>query len=248
MVPGAVRSAVAAGDRSRGVGQDPARPGSLRADADGRVGRRAGRRSAPDGAATTRLARPTLLVVDDADLRTGLIAAVVDYLRGTTPGRRSSCCCWRGPRAPGGTGWSASRTWSAPTRSSTWTAIPSRPSAGPSTSAARAPRSPSTATAGRCRPTCLPTGLDDPAYADPLLIHIAALLRTVDSSATPSPGPGEDRAAAEEAPQASRACRSVRRCCGRCASGNGPAGTSSVRTCRSTRTCPWSTRWSRWPR
>jgi hypothetical protein len=34
-----------------------------------------------DGAATTRLQRPTLLVVDDADLRTGLIAALVGYLR-----------------------------------------------------------------------------------------------------------------------------------------------------------------------
>ena len=34
-----------------------------------------------DGAARDRLARPTLLVVDDADLRTGLISALVDYLR-----------------------------------------------------------------------------------------------------------------------------------------------------------------------
>ena len=34
-----------------------------------------------DGAATTRLARPTLLVVDDSDLRTGLISALLDYLR-----------------------------------------------------------------------------------------------------------------------------------------------------------------------
>jgi hypothetical protein len=34
-----------------------------------------------DGTATDRLARPTLLVVNDADLRTGLIAALVDYLR-----------------------------------------------------------------------------------------------------------------------------------------------------------------------
>ena len=34
-----------------------------------------------DGAATDRLQRPTLLVVDDADLRTGLIAALVGYLR-----------------------------------------------------------------------------------------------------------------------------------------------------------------------
>ena len=34
-----------------------------------------------DGTATDRLARPTLLVVDDADLRTGLISALVEYLR-----------------------------------------------------------------------------------------------------------------------------------------------------------------------
>ena len=34
-----------------------------------------------DGAATTRLQRRALLVVDDADLRTGLISALVDYLR-----------------------------------------------------------------------------------------------------------------------------------------------------------------------
>ena len=36
-------------------------------------------------------------------------------------------------------------------------------------------------------------GLADPAYAEPLLIHIAALLRTADMSATPAPGPGEGR-------------------------------------------------------
>src|SRR5438034_1210297 len=34
-----------------------------------------------DGAATTRLQWPTLLVIDDADLRTGLISALVDCLR-----------------------------------------------------------------------------------------------------------------------------------------------------------------------
>ena len=34
-----------------------------------------------DGTATDRLQRPTLLVVDDADLHTGLISALVDYLR-----------------------------------------------------------------------------------------------------------------------------------------------------------------------
>ena len=34
-----------------------------------------------DGTPTDRLQRPTLMVVDDADLRTGLISALVDYLR-----------------------------------------------------------------------------------------------------------------------------------------------------------------------
>jgi hypothetical protein len=34
-----------------------------------------------DGTPMDRLQRPTLLVVDDADLRTGLISALVDYLR-----------------------------------------------------------------------------------------------------------------------------------------------------------------------
>jgi hypothetical protein len=61
-----------------------------------------------DGAATDRLARPTLLVVDDADLRTGLIAALLHYLRWDYAGPRPGCCCWPGPPGTGGTGWSAS--------------------------------------------------------------------------------------------------------------------------------------------
>ena len=43
LVPGPGRPAGAAGDRRRRVGQDPAGPGSVRADAGGRVGRRARR-------------------------------------------------------------------------------------------------------------------------------------------------------------------------------------------------------------
>ena len=43
LVPGPGRQAGAAGDRRRRVGQDPARAGSVRADAGGRVGRRARR-------------------------------------------------------------------------------------------------------------------------------------------------------------------------------------------------------------
>ena len=115
------------------------------------------------------------------------------------PGRRSGCCCWRGPPGTGGTGWSASRSWTAPARSWTWTGIRSRPPTGPSTSAAPAPRSPPTAAPGRSRPAPPPAELADPAYAEPLLIHIAALLRTVDMPATPAPpGPGQDRAAGDD--------------------------------------------------
>ena len=43
LVPGSGRPTGAAGDRRRRVGQDPAGPGSVRADAGGRVGCRAGR-------------------------------------------------------------------------------------------------------------------------------------------------------------------------------------------------------------
>ena len=57
-----------------------------------------------DGAATDRLQRPTLLVVDDADLRTGLISALVGYLRRDDAGQEVGCCCWRGQPEPGGTG------------------------------------------------------------------------------------------------------------------------------------------------
>jgi len=44
----------------------------------------------------------------------------------------------------------------------------------------------------------VPAGLDDPAYAEPLLIHIAALLHTVAAPATPPPGPGHQHAADDD--------------------------------------------------
>jgi hypothetical protein len=56
------------------------------------------------GAATDHLQRPTLLVIDDADLHTSLITSLIEYLNGTTPGRTSGWCCWPGPRECGGTG------------------------------------------------------------------------------------------------------------------------------------------------
>ena len=148
-----------------------------------------------DGAATARLQRPTLLVVDDADLRTGLIAALVDYLRWDDAGppvallllARAAGAWWdrlvrqqdladaytvvdldRYPVPPAGRAEHFRRA------SAAFAAF-----GDPGTPAAGVP----------------PAGLDDPAYAEPLLIHIAALLRTVAAPATPPPGPGQERAA-----------------------------------------------------
>jgi hypothetical protein len=152
-----------------------------------------------DGTATTRLARPTLLVVDDADLRTGLISALVDYLRWDDAGppvrllllARAAGPWWdrlvrqqelddaytgldldRHPVPPAGRAEHFRRASGA-------------------FAAYRGPGAPSADVPP-------PAELDDPAYADPLLIQIAALLHTVDTSATPPPGPGQERAADED--------------------------------------------------
>ena len=167
------------------------------------------------------------------------------------PGRRWGCCCWRGP--PGA--W-----WDRLVRqqelADAYTVLDLDRHPVPPADRAEHFRRASAAFAAYGGPGAQPAGppptaeLADPAYAEPLLIHIAALLRTVDMPATPPPGPGQDRAPATTSPQASRACRSGSGCCGRCASGNGPAGMSWApgRICPSTRTCRWPTRWSRWPR
>jgi hypothetical protein len=149
-----------------------------------------------DGTATTRLQQSTLLVVDDADLRTGLISALVDYMRWDDAGppvrllllARATGAWWgrlvrqqeldgaytsldldRHPVPP------ADRAEHFHRASGAFAAY-----GGPGTQPADPPPS---------------AELEDPAYAEPLLIHIAALLRTVDASATPPPGPGKDRAA-----------------------------------------------------
>ena len=148
-----------------------------------------------DGTATDRLQRPTLLVVDDADLRTGLISGLVSYMRCDEAGpevrllllARAAGAWWdrlvrqqeladsykilsldRHPVPPAGRAEHFRRA------SAAFAAY-----GGPRTPPAGVPP---------------PAGLDDPAYGEPLLIHIAALLRTVDTSAYPPPGPGEDRA------------------------------------------------------
>ena len=148
-----------------------------------------------DGTPTDRLQRPTLLVVDDADLRTGLIAALVGYLRWDDAGPPVRLLLLA--RAAGA--W-----WDRLVRQQEladaytvldldWHPVPR---AGRAEHFGRA----STAFAPYRDPGAPlvdvppPAGLDDPAYAEPLLIHIAALLRTAATPATPPPGPGQEHA------------------------------------------------------
>jgi tetratricopeptide (TPR) repeat protein len=153
-----------------------------------------------DGAAATRLQRPTLLVIDDADLRTGLISALVDYLRFDDAGPEIRLLLLA--RATGA--W-----WDRLVRqqelADAYMILDLDRHPVPSAGRAEHFRRASTAFAAYRGPGAPPTDvpppaeLDDPAYAEPLLIHIAALLRTVQTSATPpSPGPDEDRAPDEE--------------------------------------------------
>jgi hypothetical protein len=157
-----------------------------------------------DGAATDWLARRTLLVVDDADVRTGLIVALVDYLR------------WDEGRPPVGLlllALAAGAWWDRLVRQQELAGACRVldldrypvPLAGRAEHFRRA----SAAFAAYGGPGAHPAGpppageLTDPAYAEPLLIHIAALLRTVDMPATPAPpDPGQDRPEAAASPAA----------------------------------------------
>jgi Tetratricopeptide repeat len=149
-----------------------------------------------NGTATDRLARPTLLVIDDADLRTGLISALVEYLR------------WDDAGPPVGLlllARAAGEWWDRLVRqlelvgASTILDLDRHPV--PPADRAEHFRRASAAFAAYGVPGTRPTdpppaaGLADPAYAEPLLIHIAALLRTVGMPATAAPqGPSADRA------------------------------------------------------
>ena len=148
-----------------------------------------------DGLATDRLARPTLLVVDDADLRTGLIAALVEYLRWDEAGPPVGLLLLA--RAAGA--W-----WDRLVRQQELAdactivdldrhPVPLAGRAEHFTSASSA----FAAYAGLGARAVGPPSADelaDPAYAEPLLIHIAALLATVDLLATPPPtGPDSNR-------------------------------------------------------
>ena len=149
-----------------------------------------------DGTATDRLARPTLLVVDDADLRTGLISALVDYLRRDDAGPPVALLLLA--RAAGDW-WDRLVRQLELVEASTVLDLDRHPV--PPADRAEHFRRASAAFAAYGGPGTRvadppPTAeLADPGYAEPLLIHIAAMLRTVDMPATPSPpGPGQDRA------------------------------------------------------
>jgi hypothetical protein len=153
------------------------------------------------GAARERLERPTLVVVDDADLRTGLIAGLVEYLR------------WDAAGPPVGLlllARSAGAWWERLVRqlqlANAYTSLDLDrhpvPPVGPAGRAEhfRLASAAFAAYGPQARPAAaLPqVELADPAYAEPLLIHIAALLRTIDTPATPRPG--TDRPADEPDP------------------------------------------------
>ncbi len=144
------------------------------------------------GTATSRLQRPTLLVVDDADLRTGLIAALVDYLRWDDAGPPVGLLLLA--RAAG-TWWDRLVRQHGLEDACTVVDLERHPV--PPADRAEHFRRASIAFAAYsgpgARPAVPPSAaeLADPAYAEPLLIHIAALLRKADMSATRAPGAGE---------------------------------------------------------
>ncbi len=151
-----------------------------------------------DGVAMTRLQRPTLLVVDDADLRTGLISALVDYLRSDDAGPPVGLLLLARAAGP----W-----WDRLVRQQglddACTVVDLDRYPVPLADRAEHFRRASIAFAAYCGPGARPAvappaaELDNPAYAEPLLIHIAALLRTADISTTPAPGAGNGRAPGE---------------------------------------------------
>ena len=132
-----------------------------------------------DGTVTDRLARPTLLVVDDADLRTGLISALVEYLRWDNTGPPVRLLLLA--RAPGA--W-----WDRLVRlhglEDAYAVLDLDQHPVPLADRAEHFRRARAAFAAygsaETQPADPPRAaeLSDPAYAEPLLIHIAALLRT----------------------------------------------------------------------
>ena len=152
-----------------------------------------------DGTPADRLQRPTLLVVDDADLRTGLISVLVGYLRWDDAGPEVRLLLLA---RTAGAWWD--RLVQQLELDGAYTIVDLDRHPVPPAGRAEHFRHASAAFAafgdsGAPRVGVPQAGLDDPAYAEPLLIHIAALLRTVDMPATPAPpGPDQDRAPGDD--------------------------------------------------
>ncbi len=151
------------------------------------------------GTPTDRLQRPTLLVVDDADQRTGLIAALINYRRRDEDGPPVRLLLLA--RAAGA--W-----WDRLVRqqglANAYTALDLDHHPVPVADRAEHFRRASAAFAAYGGPGAQAAGpppaaeMADPAYAEPLLVHIAALLGTVDVPATPPPDRGEERAPGDD--------------------------------------------------
>jgi Tetratricopeptide repeat/Anaphase-promoting complex subunit 5 len=151
------------------------------------------------GAATDRLQRPTLLVIDDADLKATLISGLIDYLRWDEAGPPVGLLLLA--RAAGA--W-----WERLVRqqelAGSYTVLDMDHHPLPPADRAEHFRQASTAFAlfsgAGTQPAQVPvqTELEDPAYAEPLLIHIAALLRTVGQSTASPPTRTAEQHALEE--------------------------------------------------
>jgi tetratricopeptide (TPR) repeat protein len=143
------------------------------------------------GAATGRLERPTLLVVDDADLRTPLIGGLVDYLRWDDAGPPVRLLLIS--RAAG-VWWDRLVRQLQLSRSVAQLDLDQHPII-PADRADHFHQAAAAFAPYDAEPVDrpLPADLADPAFTEPLLIHIAALLGTAATAgATPAaPGPVE---------------------------------------------------------
>ncbi len=142
-----------------------------------------------DGTAITQLRRRTLLVVDNADLNTGLISALVDYIGGDYGGPPVGLLLLA--RAAGGW-WDRLLLQKGLDNAYEVLDLDRHPI--PAADRTEHFRCASVAFADYGGPGARsadlpPAELEDQAYAEPLLIHIAALLRTLEATAAP-PGSG----------------------------------------------------------
>ena len=143
---------------------------------------------APDGRAQLEFDRPTLLVVDDADLNVALLADLVRTVSYWPPGIPPvRCCCWPGTPPAGGI-----PSTSAPAGSPRACRPALELHDGELTPVGRADHHTRalTAFAAHLPDPVTPAGpvsLADPAFANPLLVHMHALL-TVCGAQVPATG------------------------------------------------------------